>query len=241
MEFGIDKHAMSKVLDNLADGEFGSVTPFEYDITSLLDAAWETACSHSEKRTWSLLEGSSLVIDGRSVVSELRELLPARSDNNINEYIDRIRLSRQASSGELEACLYISNLEDISPHFSRLVTDIGELLLSHDNSFNSITVDFFMTNMSKTPFGVHKDTSSNITFILEGEKHFRVWPNDALPVEYGLRLRRARPLLFDYHKHLDLSSEIVAHQGSVVYWPSDCWHIAEGKNSWAATVVLGVV
>ena len=109
MMFQVDKRTMCKVLMALSKGNFGNVSAPDFDAPLLLNTAWDAVCSHSKKRTWSLLERSSLVIDGRSVVCELRDLLPMSFDRNIHEYIDRISLSRQTTMGELEACLYVSN------------------------------------------------------------------------------------------------------------------------------------
>lgn len=177
-----------------------------------------------------------LWIDGASP-TPLFELVPARTDRSVAEYVSRI-----VDPGR-ELCLaqfdlvrwYPPLLPRIQAFTEHLVEAVGLAVVDVD-------ADSFVGAYGSTPRGIHRDPASTFMFVVEGEKHITVWPDEAFPSD---RYRRVGS-----HGKLDLVGvspddappgiDLVGRPGDVLYWPSNHWHVARSADPRAITAVVSI-
>lgn len=109
----------------------------------------------------------------------------------------------------------------------------------------STYVDFFYGNYSSAFTGIHKDTQEIIAFVIHGKKRILAWPFDYFlsrveGLGHGDRYFNRR-LDVDPRKYRKDAIVLDAQAGDVIYWPSDYWHVAEGKpGTFSAMLSLGI-
>lgn len=100
---------------------------------------------------------------------------------------------------------------------------------------DSAKATIFAGNYDRTPFGLHRGSSGNFMFVVDGEKRMRTWPDAFFHGKEDLTYR------LDYERYNDDSIVLDAGVGDVIYWPSDYWHIGEssdGRMSAAVSLAL---
>lgn len=88
----------------------------------------------------------------------------------------------------------------------------------------------FFGDYKSTPFGVHNhdnlyEFEGAFYFPLEGQKQMRIWTPE---------VAQANPKLIkatDHSEYHDQSHLLTAHQGGLMYWPSDRYHVGSSKNN----------
>lgn len=93
----------------------------------------------------------------------------------------------------------------------------------------------FLGNYDRTPFGLHRGSSANFMFVVEGAKRMRTWPDAYFRGKPDLTHR------LDYEAYNDDAIVMDANPGDIIFWPSDYWHIGEsvdGGFSSAVSVAL---
>ncbi len=93
----------------------------------------------------------------------------------------------------------------------------------------------FLGNYDRTPFGLHRGSSANFMFVVDGVKRMRTWPDAFFGGKEDLTHR------LDYARFNDDSIVMDAQPGDIIFWPSDYWHIGEsvdGGMSSAVSVAL---
>ncbi len=93
----------------------------------------------------------------------------------------------------------------------------------------------FLGNYDRTPFGLHRGSSANFMFVVEGAKRMRTWPDAYFRGKPDLTHR------LDYEAYNADAIVMDANPGDIIFWPSDYWHIGEsvdGGFSSAVSVAL---
>jgi 50S ribosomal protein L16 3-hydroxylase len=114
-----------------------------------------------------------------------------------------------------------------------------------------VSLDLFLGDYHRTPFGIHKDDQDVFTWVIEGNKRFHLWPFERLSSRpelasspENLRLKGAKlSTNEDEYKHL-LEESIVldARPRDLMYWPASYWHCADNPaGDIALTIAPGVV
>lgn len=117
----------------------------------------------------------------------------------------------------------IHRLDKGNPAFQGLVEDVsGALALAPGPTAYMWLSDTFIGNYPATPFGIHRDPAGVLSFTLEGTRTYYTWPPEAF---------------FDGHpdlgtpdpdviaRHLPNAERFDVQPGSLMYWPSNRWHL----------------
>ena len=164
-----------------------------------------------------------LFLGSAPCLADMRRLYPADTDANLDTYLRRAAtcagagftlVINNAQQHDLELCRWLGE-------FSRgLSIEVGLALSSDVVLYASIT--------PKTAFGVHKVRNHNFLFPIVGRKRFRMWPGEAL---------QTKPSIIGsthYDEILDDGELYDVERGSLVYIPSNYYHVAEAENEpWA--------
>lgn len=106
-------------------------------------------------------------------------------------------------------------------------------------------VNLFAGRYSRTPFKFHKDVADSLTHVLEGRKRYLIWSFDDVAQHLRLppdaRHENVRFDGFDYHAIRDRAVVLDAQPDDLVYWPWDCFHLAEPHEAgFSAAISFGV-
>jgi ribosomal protein L16 Arg81 hydroxylase len=164
-----------------------------------------------------------LFLGSAPCLADMRRFYPADTDANLNTY-----LRRAATCAGAGFTLVINNAQQHDLELSRwlgefsrgLITEVGLALRSDVVLYASIT--------PKTAFGVHKDRNHNFLFPMVGRKRFHMWPGEAL---------QSKPSVIGsthYDEILGDGEVYEVGRGSLLYIPSNYYHVAEAENQpWA--------
>ncbi|HEY8150067.1 MAG TPA: cupin domain-containing protein [Vicinamibacteria bacterium] len=160
------------------------------------------------------------------VVADLDRLLPDARDGCFTGYAARL-----ARDPAWPAFTLVANYVHVHDHdlwlwarqfLSGLYARVG--IPAHHAD-----VDVFVSNRRRTPFGIHRDPASNFTFVLEGRKTMRLWPQDAFA-------RRPRMDAEGDAGYGEQTLTLEGEAGDVLYWPSSYWHVADSTGELSATL-----
>jgi Cupin superfamily protein len=170
----------------------------------------------------------SVYRDGKSleVVADRLPYLPLE-DSSLETYDER--LSRLIGDGEV-----MIRVGHLQRHHARLWQSVRRFLAPLEKTVgycnHQVTTGVFMGRYRRTPFGVHLDNQSALTFPIHGTKRFRTWPDSYV---------RNDPPGDDNtgwaQKHRGSSLVLEARPGGLMYWPSREWHVGESEDGFVAT------
>jgi hypothetical protein len=130
-------------------------------------------------------------------------------------------------------CIIFTHLEST---FGEDIAGILEFLnpLVHQLGLpvNRSEVTLFAGQYRKTPFGIHQDPELNFYWPLIGPKRIRFWKPDHSSGKPGF----ARTL--DYEEYVSDSLLLDATAGDMIAWPGNWWHVAEGGDTFNASLTI---
>lgn len=171
-------------------------------------------------------------IGNTHLLADVGAHLPRRADGTIDGYAARI-------SDMLGGRRFGLVVQDVQAYDAALwlrLRDFLHPLYEHTGMpGDSAKATIFAGNYDRTPFGLHRGSSGNFMFVVDGEKRMRTWPDAFFRGQEDLTYR------LDYERYNDDSIVLDADVGDVIYWPSDYWHIGEssdGRMSAAVSLAL---
>jgi hypothetical protein len=91
-----------------------------------------------------------------------------------------------------------------------------------------VKVDVFISKSQKGFFALHKDQIDVFTFCIQGQKHFQLWPFDALADELNANHHSPMNGVVPSHYSEEILEkapcEIRLHAGEILFWPAEYWH-----------------
>jgi 50S ribosomal protein L16 3-hydroxylase len=170
-------------------------------------------------------------IEEGEIASALSKYLPRPSDGSLANYARRI--SRQINHrrfgfvlGEIQ--MYrVSIWQSLRDFLHDFYTHTGIPL-------QPAGATLFIGDYKKTPFGVHRGTSGNFKFIVDGRKRMRLWPST------HFRNDPRGDHFLNYERDLKASTALTGGPGDVIYWPSDSWHSGENRRGVSTSISLAL-
>jgi hypothetical protein len=170
-------------------------------------------------------------VGNRLLQSDVSPFEPRPSDGSLDGYIDRVKgmvgddhfgltanefhCGDPAIAGRLRGLLRpVYEKRGVGPHFAE--------------SF------CFMGNYPVSPFGVHIDSASNMTYVVRGKKRYRLFKRSVLDDATEVHSTTK------YGPYVDRGVTFEAEEGDLVYWPAGTWHVAEHSGTDVA-VSVGLV
>jgi hypothetical protein len=180
---------------------------------------------------------SGLGIDGTAVNRWERDL-PSRVHAGFDAYAS----SLLDKYGADEFFLLINNFQCVVPAlFNACRSELLKLLAVSDLSERNeiarvaspVTLTVVISNCLRSPTGVHIDPNHAFLRPVLGEKRMRFWPRQEI------RKRNVGSRNIESLK--DSSLLVKGGKDTIIYWPSDWWHIAdEARTQTRACLVLCV-
>ena len=169
-------------------------------------------------------------IEEGEIASDLSKYLPRARDGTLAKYARRI--SQQISHRRFAFVLGETQIYRLSiwqsPRFPlRFYTRT-------DIPLQPASATLFIGDYEKTPFGVHRGTSGNFKFIVDGRKRIRLWPSA------HFRNDSRGDHFLNYERDLKASTVFTGCPGDVIYWPSDSWHSGENARGVATSISLAL-
>jgi hypothetical protein len=170
-------------------------------------------------------EYSGLGIDGVPI-DEWDAELPERTHQGFEDLTWRLLQKHRAK----EFFLLINNFQLALPKLFRnccldLQNLLGDLRAKQKGIArvkSPITLGLIVSNCLRSPTGIHMDPNHAFLRPILGEKRIRFWPLRAIKkTEIGLQnIVSLRPT----------SRVIESGEGTIIYWPSNWWHIADERS-----------
>lgn len=140
---------------------------------------------------------------------------PQTSDGDLNGFFSRMA---HHSFG-----INIHRLEKGNPRFADITNDIAKALSRADAPTPTMWLsDTFIGNYPATPFGIHRDPAGVLSFTLQGTRTYYTWPPEAF-FDGHPDLGTPDPDVIG--RHLPTAERFDVGPGSLVYWPSNRWHL----------------
>jgi hypothetical protein len=133
--------------------------------------------------------------------------------------------------------LHVSHLHQFHPALRNAVDAVAHSVFPRVGLPDGrMWVDCYAGDYGLTPFGVHIDGNSNLTFAIRGTKRLLLWEPEVYWREWA---RRGRFDLRDDDARAELTAlatVLEAAPGRTIYWPSRFWHVAEPKAGLSVTM-----
>jgi hypothetical protein len=182
-------------------------------------------------------EYSGLGIDGVGISRWDREL-PSRVNAGFDAYASRLL----GKYGAAEFFLLINNFQLAVPDlFNACCRELRQLLAVSDLRerveiapvASPVTLVMVVSNCLRSPTGIHMDPNHAFLRPVQGKKRMRFWPRREIR-KRDVGSQEIEPLK-------DSSLLIEGGRDTIIYWPSDWWHIAdEARTQTRACLVLCV-
>lgn len=157
-------------------------------------------------------------IDHTQQLADVGRYLPDTTDTSATAYADRVT----TLLGGRKFGLVVDDFQAIDGTVWLRARDFLRGLFEHTGlPGESAKATVFLSNYDSTPFGLHRGRAGTFTFVVDGQKRMRTWPDAFFRGKEDLTSR------LDYQQYNSESIVLDADPGDVIYWPSDHWHIAE--------------
>ena len=170
-------------------------------------------------------------VGNRLLQSDLAPFEPTAADGSIETYIERLQGLVGDDRFGLTANEFHCGDEAIAKRLRSLLRPIYEKRGIGPHFAESFC---FMGNYPVSPFGVHIDSASNLTYIVRGKKRYRLFARSVLDDAKEVHSTSK------YGPYLDRATTLEAEAGDLVYWPAGTWHVAEHATTDVA-VSVGLV
>lgn len=178
----------------------------------------------------------SFALAGRVQQTELGGLFPRHMDTTLDDYCARLEKS---GLGQFTVTLLSCQLHNPTL-WGRLRTFIAEVLTLECFDTNSrLDFDCFVGTYDRTPTGIHRDSATNVSYVVDGHKTMLFWPIstfEAFPQGATGHISTDRA---DYETFEDSAIRVDADAGDMICWPRSYWHIAI-ENHRTATINFGL-
>lgn len=168
---------------------------------------------------------------------------PCRAqERSVRAYVDRL----QAEHGADEMLVVTDSFETTSHGvWFSCARFLGALYGAVGLPAGFAQVNVFAGAYRRTPFNFHKDVANSLSYALEGHKRYLIWDYDLvaqhLPLPADARHENIRYDAFDYTKIAHLAHVLETQPGDLVYWPWDCFHLAEPAEArFSLTISFGI-
>ncbi|MCH9685785.1 MAG: hypothetical protein K0V04_30410 [Deltaproteobacteria bacterium] len=164
-------------------------------------------------------------------------------DASVEGYVQR--LCRDSGTGEVLVVTDSFERSDESLWF-RAAELLSTLYRTVGFPVGDAQVNVFAGTYSQTPFKFHKDIADSITYALEGHKRYLIWGYDLvaqhLPLPADARHENVLFEHYDYQPLRSLATVLETQPGDIIYWPWDCFHLAEPHGArFSVSISVGVV
>jgi hypothetical protein len=166
-------------------------------------------------------------IDNSLVQTDLGMWLPTELDDSYLRYIDRTQLACSGRSFSMMLNRLHVHEPGLWEGFRKFFHQLYEFVGPPPGGADS---DVMIGRYVCTGFGVHLDSASNFTLVVEGNKTILAWPNEFFPPGMAQTIR--------YEQYRDSAYVLSAQKGDVIYWPSSFWHVGESYPEPSMTLQL---
>jgi Cupin-like domain len=169
-------------------------------------------------------------IDGARRACDVEPFFPAAEDSSLLAYRERLQHLVQGR----DVTILLPKLQTYAPDlWMRTRKFLQGLYKNIGIPASAADLDMFYGKYARTPHGIHRDESSNFTYVVSGTKKMLFWPPDAFPENMGRALGTMR-----YEDYLDTAIAIEGKAGDVLFWPASYWHMAVSDGGWPLTLNL---
>ena len=162
------------------------------------------------------------------LLADVGRYLPERADGTPAGYAERV-------TNLLEGRRFGLVVEDVQAYDATLWLRLRDYLRGlyelTGMPADSAKATVFLGNYDRTPFGLHRGSSGNFMFVVDGAKRMRTWPDAFFTGKEDLTHK------LDYAAYNADSIVMDAGPGDVIYWPSDYWHIGESVDGGLSSAV----
>jgi len=170
-------------------------------------------------------------VGNRLLQSDLGPYEPAATDGSLDGYIERVR----RMVGEEHFGLTANEFHCGDPAIARKLRGLLRPIYAQRGIGPHFAESFcFMGNYPVSPFGVHIDSASNLTYVVRGKKRYRLFKRSVLDDAKEVHSTTK------YGPYIERAVTFEAEEGDLVYWPAGTWHVAEHTGTDVA-VSVGVV
>ena len=170
-------------------------------------------------------------IEHARLVASVEDYLPQAGDRNMARYAERI-------SKKLRGRRFALIVEELQEHSAELWLRFREFLRHFNTTIGSPQLPrkatAFIGNYAMTPSGLHRGTSGNFKFIVQGRKRMRLWPDEFFRGKKGVNHT------VHLAPFLPAATSLSGVAGDIIYWPSDRWHVGEALGGLCVSVSLAL-
>ncbi len=167
-------------------------------------------------------------IEHAQLMADVGKFLPEQTDGSAAGYAERV-------TGLVDGRRFGLVVEDVQAYDATLWWRLREYLrgLFEYTGLpgDACKATVFLGNYDRTPFGLHRGSSANFMFVVEGQKRMRTWPDAFFRGKEDLTHK------LDYTHYNDDSIVMDAGPGDIIFWPSDYWHIGESVDGGLSSAV----
>jgi len=172
-----------------------------------------------------------LYVENGLLKAGVGRLLPAGADRELAAYQDRVT---DQLGGRRFSLVTNSVRSQSREHFSRVKAFTRGLFKLIGKDAGWLGADIFLSNTLQTAFGVHRDSSSNFSYIVSGRKRMLVWPQKVFADRRDIRCAGPKKNVFldnlDYEAYRQRATVLDGGAGEMLYWPASYWHVAESTG-----------
>lgn len=164
------------------------------------------------------------------------------ADGSIRDYVERLAKHH----GAQELLVVTDRFEASSPEVWFSCTPaVQALFRSVGFPAGRAQVNVFAGRYARTPFKFHKDIADSLTYVLQGQKRYFIWPFEDIATRMRLppdaRHENIRFDSFDYTAIEHQATALDTLPGDLVYWPWDCFHLAKPRDaSFSVAISFGI-
>ncbi len=172
-----------------------------------------------------------LYVESGLLKAGIGRLLPAAADRDLEAYQARVT---DQLGGRRFSLVTNSVRSESREHFHRVKAFTRGLFELIGKDAGWLGADIFLSNTLQTAFGVHRDSASNLSYIVSGRKRMLVWPLEVFADRRDVRCAGPKKNVFlddlDYEACRGRATVLEGGPGEMLYWPASFWHVAESTG-----------
>lgn len=176
-----------------------------------------------------------IYVDNAMRQSDAGYFMPRREDSSLSQFARRIKseLGERAYTLAAFGCQFYnaSVWMRARDFFQGLYEEVGLPIGFAD-------LEVFCGSYERTPTGIHRDTASSFSYVVEGRKKMMFWPPEAFDEQIRIKLRYLGT--DEYERFTRGASVIEGEPGDIIFWPASYWHLAISDGGWPTTLNLSL-